>query len=195
MQVLDEQKRLKILSVAAELFASLPFHKVILSDVAEAAGVGKGTLYTYFKSKEDLFLSVLYAGFTDLLERLRVRINEQPLSPSESLEAVVHEFVTFAFQNPHYFEVMRSVRECRIPDRAKWDQLRRETNGLVESVIRKGIGLGYFQDPHPELTARIIPGCVRSLMLDGKTTMTAPTMSAHILWIIMSAIRTKDTGP
>jgi len=45
MQVMDEKKRIKILSVAAEKFASQPFHKVLLSKVAEAAGVGKGTSY------------------------------------------------------------------------------------------------------------------------------------------------------
>lgn len=52
MQVQDEEKRLKILTAAAELFAAQPFHKVCLSDVAEAAAVGKGTLYTYFNNND-----------------------------------------------------------------------------------------------------------------------------------------------
>lgn len=67
MQITDEQKRVNILAAAAELFASQPFHKVVLSDVAEKAGVGKGTLYIYFKSKEDLYFSVLLGGFSNLV--------------------------------------------------------------------------------------------------------------------------------
>jgi AcrR family transcriptional regulator len=52
MQVKDEDKRLRILTAAAERFALLPFHKVLLSDVANAAGVGKGKFNIYFKSNQ-----------------------------------------------------------------------------------------------------------------------------------------------
>jgi len=60
MQRPDEKKRQLIANTAAKLFATRPFHKVKLDDVASAAGVGKGTLYIYFKSKEEpLFLADL----------------------------------------------------------------------------------------------------------------------------------------
>ena len=191
MQVLDEQKRLKILSAAAELFATQPFHKVLLSDVAEAAAVGKGTLYTYFSSKEDLYISVLFSGFSDLLARLRAWIDGQTHSPVENMEAMVREFVSFAFQNPHHFELMRTVQISHAIDHAKWDGIRREMNKLIESVIRKGIDQGVFEDPHPDLTARIIPGCVRSLMIDGIHTVDAPAVTAHILRFVLSALKVK----
>ena len=51
-------KEQRILDTAADLFARQPFHKVLLSDVARVASVGKGTLYLYFKSKEDLYFAV-----------------------------------------------------------------------------------------------------------------------------------------
>ena len=57
MQRPDEQKRQLIIDTAARFFATQPFHKVRLDDVAAAAQVGKGTLYIYFKSKEDLYVS------------------------------------------------------------------------------------------------------------------------------------------
>ncbi|MGB9712612.1 MAG: TetR/AcrR family transcriptional regulator [Dissulfurimicrobium hydrothermale] len=100
MQVIDERKRAKILSAAAGLFATQPFHKVLLSDVAKAAEVGKGTLYIYFNSKEDLYISVLYNGFSRLVDRLRERIDEDTHSPAENLEMVIREMVNFAYQNP-----------------------------------------------------------------------------------------------
>ena len=71
MQVLDQQKREKILRAAGSLFAARPFHKVRLSDVAAEAAVGKGTVYTYFDSKEELYVAVVYLGFEQLVDRLK----------------------------------------------------------------------------------------------------------------------------
>ena len=155
MQILDQQKRLKILAVAAELFATQPFHKVLLSDVAEAAAVGKGTVYIYFKDKKDLYLSVIYCGFEGLVERLRERIDENAHGPRENLETIITEIVHFAYQNPHLFEVMRTVSGRDAIEQAKWDKKRRELKGLIESVIRQGIlpKLGHSFHVHPSRLA------------------------------------------
>jgi AcrR family transcriptional regulator len=189
MQVQDEEKRLKILTAAAELFAAQPFHKVCLSDVAEAAAVGKGTLYTYFKNKEDLYLSVLYSGFTRLVERLRKWIGESTHSPVENLEAVIQEIVAFAYHNPHHFKLMRSVSKHQGVDRSKWEGTRRELLDLIETVIREGNRQGLFEDPHPELTARFIPGCVRFLMIDESDTVDETTVSAHLCRFVLAGLR------
>ena len=192
MQVMDEQKRVKILAAAAELFATQPFHKVLLSDVAAAAAVGKGTLYIYFKSKEDLYLSVLYSGFSRLVDRLRQRMDEDSQGPAENLSMVIRETVRFAYRNPHLFEVMRTVPGWEAIDRAKWDARRRELKSLIESIIRRGIARGVFIDPHPELTARYIPGFVRSALLDGIETVDREVLTDHILRFVRAAVSVKE---
>lgn len=53
-----EAKRRKLVTAAARVFARDGYGKTRMAAVAEAAGVGKGTLYEYFPSKEDLFLEV-----------------------------------------------------------------------------------------------------------------------------------------
>ena len=92
MQKLDEQKRQKILQCAAELFATRPFHKVLLSDVAEVAEVGKGTVYTYFKNKDDLYLSVLFSGFERLVDQLRQRLEADEACSAEEALAIRYVF-------------------------------------------------------------------------------------------------------
>jgi AcrR family transcriptional regulator len=193
MQVQDEEKRLKILTAAAELFAAQPFHKVCLSDVAEAAAVGKGTLYTYFKNKEDLYFSVLYSGFTRLLERLRTWIGESAHNPVENLEAVIQEMVAFAYQNPHHFKLMRSVSKHQVVDHSKWEGTRRELLDIIEAVIRKGKRQGLFDDPHPELTARFIPGCVRFVMIDGSDMVDAATVSGHLSRFVLAGLKKRKS--
>ena len=56
------------MAAASRVFAARPYHVVCMDDVAEAARVGKGTLYRYFPSKEDLYLGVVAEAF-DLLDR------------------------------------------------------------------------------------------------------------------------------
>ncbi len=192
MQVLDDQKRMKILATAAELFAAHPFHKVLLSDVAEAAGVGKGTLYIYFKNKEDLYLSVLYSGFAQLVERMQRRLNQTQLGPMENLEAAIREMVHFAYQNPHMFELMRTVPWRSVIDNADWKSKRNELKTLVESIIRRGIAYGEFIDPHPDLTARFIPGLVRSILIEDPQSIDAQTLTEHILRFVRAGLVNRD---
>lgn len=188
MQVLDEQKRLKILTAATELFAAHPFHKVLLSDVAEAAGVGKGTLYIYFKNKEDLYLSVLYSGFAQLVERMQRRLDQNQLGPMENLEAAIREIVQFAYQNPHIFELMRTVPWRDVIDNTQWNSKRYELKALIESIIRRGIACGELVDPHPDLTARFIPGLVRSVFMEGPQNIDPQTLTKHILRFARAAL-------
>jgi AcrR family transcriptional regulator len=57
----DEQKyerRQAILDIAWQLFQDMPYQQITMSEVAERAGLAKGTLYLYFKTKEELFLTV-----------------------------------------------------------------------------------------------------------------------------------------
>src|SRR3546814_20052113 len=51
-------KRAQILDAASRIFATQAYHLVNMDGVAQAAGVGKGTLYRYFTSKEDLYLEI-----------------------------------------------------------------------------------------------------------------------------------------
>jgi AcrR family transcriptional regulator len=192
MKYLDDEKRAKILNAAAELFATQPFHKVLLSDVAEAAGVGKGTLYIYFKSKEDLYVSVLYSGFSAVLDHLREQLNDEIQDPVEKLKVVIRETVAFAFHNPYLFEVMRTMPGREAIDRAQWDAKRMEYKLLVESVIREGIAQKIFDDPYPELTARYIPGLVRSALLDGVETVDQEILAEHMVRLVGSAIIVKE---
>jgi len=188
MQVTDEHKRMRILEAAAELFAAQPFHKVLLSDVAEAAGVGKGTLYIYFKNKDDLYLSVLYSGFDQLVARLQGRLDQDRFGPWEDLEAAVSEIVRFAYRNPYMFELMRTVRWSDVLGDDRWKIKRGELKALVESIIRRGIAGGVFCDPHPELTARFIPGMVRSVLVEKPQSVDPRTLIDHILCFVRAAL-------
>src|SRR5271170_3536141 len=100
MRLRDENKRRLIVQTAVKLFSEKPFHQVRLDDVAEAAGVGKGTVYIYFKNKEELYYSLIYEGFAEMVDRLQIEVNQPGLDGPGRLRAIVTAMVDFGIRQP-----------------------------------------------------------------------------------------------
>src|SRR5947207_3201710 len=124
MQKPDEKKRQLIAATAARLFATRPFHKVKLDDVAAEAGVGKGTLYIYFKSKDELYLWLIYDAFARLVEQLETQLGHGELSAGQTLRRIIAALVSFGFDNPQLFEMTRNAGQ--ITRDPRWEQKRKE---------------------------------------------------------------------
>jgi AcrR family transcriptional regulator len=65
-QVLTDLRRNEILSAAIKLFGRQGFHDTCVEDIASAAKIAKGTLYLYFKSKEDIYTTAIHQAVTEL---------------------------------------------------------------------------------------------------------------------------------
>ncbi|WP_034641145.1 TetR/AcrR family transcriptional regulator [Desulfovibrio inopinatus] len=188
MTMQNDDKRMRILEAARELFTSLPFHKVLLSDVAKTAGVGKGTLYLYFKSKEQLYLAVSLTGYSAIVDRMRGHVDATMKSPEEQLIGIIKECFYALHGKQFVTELMRgTVVNC--PDTAEWNQKRMEMYGLIETVLRRGVEQGVFEDVHPELTAVFVPGLIRSAILFAPDTLDVDIMCEHILNFVLKSLR------
>jgi AcrR family transcriptional regulator len=182
MQRPDEKKRQLIAATAARLFATRPFHKVKLDDVAAEAGVGKGTLYVYFKSKEDLYFCLISDAFYQMFEELAAQLDDAGLSATQTLRRIVAALVKFGFDHPQLFELMRSAGP-KVKD-PRWEAKRKELMVLIEKTIRRGNRTGEFHDPHPEITALCLPGLMRSVMLFGPRGLDEKTVTAQIARLV-----------
>jgi TetR/AcrR family transcriptional regulator, fatty acid metabolism regulator protein len=185
MQVRSEAKRRRICQAAADLFARRPYHEVLLSDVAAAAGVGKGTIYVYFPSKGDLYLAAHLEGLQALLERLEALV-EETADPVLALSGIVEALVTHMFGSPQLLDVVRNVgaAAARAPFRVQHDRL----TALIERVIHGGVDAGRFADARPDLTAVCVPGLVRSALLYGPKGLGADAVADHLLRLLLSAL-------
>jgi AcrR family transcriptional regulator len=63
-----QEKRELILGTALEIFATYGYHGASISTIAQHAGIAKGLLYNYFKSKEELLKAVVNYGFKDFID-------------------------------------------------------------------------------------------------------------------------------
>jgi AcrR family transcriptional regulator len=192
MRLPNPQKRQQIVAIAAKLFANRPFHEVRLDDVAAAANVGKGTLYVYFASKDDLYLSIIYEGFADVVGRLKAQLADEKLSAPQRLEAIVRQLVESAFQHPQVYELMRRMGPPT--PSSGWRRLFLELLDLIESAIRLGVRRGELCDPNPRLTAAFIPGMVRSAVRSQARDLTAQALTQHILRLLHHGIGGNGRG-
>ncbi|EPR37357.1 transcriptional regulator, TetR family [Desulfovibrio sp. X2] len=188
---LSEEKRSRILDSAAKLFASRPFHKVLLSDVAAAAAVGKGTLYLYFESKDELYLSVLFRSFANLVARVREKLAEDEGEPEQRLSCVIRELVYRLHGNAVIKELLRGA-VVGYPNNGEWEEKRGELHKLIEAILRRGVEKGVFQDAHPEFTARYIPGMIRAAILFKPEATNVDVVFEHARNFILSSLRKRS---
>ncbi len=115
--VLAARRRGQILDVATPLFAKRGFPNTDLQVVADELRVGKGTIYRYFKSKEDLFLAAVDRG----MKRLRERIDAEvagAIDPLEQIERAIRSYLAFFDASPEIVELLIQER-AEFKDRKK----------------------------------------------------------------------------
>ncbi len=186
MQKLKDEKRSAIIESASRMFSQEQFHEVRLDDVAAAAKISKGTVYLYFKNKDDLFDTVAFEGVSQIVDQLRDHLNNLDASSWEVLGNLVHELVHWAYENRHIFLLMNKATDIARP---RISGKRRELGEIFEEVLKRGIRKKEIVDTSPALTAQMIPACVRSAIMYGPKEMTAKKVTAHIMKLLKNGIQ------
>ncbi len=92
------EKKRRLLLAAIDVFAEQGFHATTIDQIAERAGVGKGTVYLYFQSKQDLFLGIIQEGLGWLIQ-FAARLAEAEPDPKERLSKLAHWHLRVILQN------------------------------------------------------------------------------------------------
>jgi AcrR family transcriptional regulator len=184
----EQAKREQILNTAARLFSTKRFDEVKLDDIASRARLGKGTVYLYFKSKEDLYGALIVHGLDRLLDDLRPILpgRGRPRSAWRELSNILDALLAFKKRHPQLDAMMRASIGADNPTIC---QRRDEIAALCEQVIRRGIESGEMSDPHPELTAQYVLSFVRVALLYAPPGIKSSTLRSHILRVLGHGIR------
>jgi len=193
------QRRAEILEVAEKLFASGRFHEVTLDDIAREAKVGKGTIYRYFKDKDDLFFQTLTVGFDELCGLLERNIPESAPFEEQLLSACrqIHAF----FEGRRPTVQMMAGQENRLAHRGRFRQRfsahRERLDAAIAAIIARGVAEGKVRrDIPPILLARILMGMQRVWVRDtaGVPTRLRNLEVVHELFLSGARPR-RDGGP
>jgi AcrR family transcriptional regulator len=103
-EVVSAFRRDQILSAAHAVFASRGYREATVGDIADAAGIAKGTLYLYFKSKDSIYWAALHRGL-DQLHALTRSAMERAVDPHAKLLAFVDTKVRFFDEDREFFSI------------------------------------------------------------------------------------------
>jgi TetR/AcrR family fatty acid metabolism transcriptional regulator len=173
-------KRERILDAAETVFAQHGFFAAKVSEIAKEAGVADGTIYLYFKNKDDLLISL----FESRMERVNAHLASQTAKhgkPKEKLLGFIRAYLALVKEQPAAAEVLTvELRQSAKfmkgqPANPKFAELLR----LLAGIVADGQAAGIFSDAIPApVAARMIFGLIDEMalawLLGDKTPESAP---------------------
>jgi AcrR family transcriptional regulator len=152
-------KKSLIIEAAARVFANRGYNSTLIAEIATEAGIGKGTIYEYFPSKEDLFFAV-FEWFVEMTEaEARVSISALGGSASERLkalnDALLKSWLEMLDMYSLVMEFWSASASSRMRPRFKkaFREGYKDFRQLVSALISDGIETGEFQ---PEVDAESV---------------------------------------
>jgi AcrR family transcriptional regulator len=146
MRVAVDHREL-ILTTAAKLFAKKPFHEVLMNDIADKAGIAKGTIYRHYANKDELFSALAFSYMEKMTEGLKVTVaGQQP--PLERLRMMIFGIVKMIREHSDFFQVMQR-NECNMGSnqRGEFFQRRNTIRACFVKVLDEAIDAGVLKSP------------------------------------------------
>jgi AcrR family transcriptional regulator len=159
------ETRQAIVKCAAEIFSEREFHKVLTDDIVARLGIGKGTIYRYFRSKEELYLAAigddldgLHAAVTTVLQ------TEAPLATT--IDTLVRTMFGYFWRRRDFFLMMHRLEpKLKAKERAEWQGRRLETVGMVQKRIERAAARGEIGRVNARLAVEALLGMIRALCI------------------------------
>ncbi|WP_289159567.1 TetR family transcriptional regulator [uncultured Muribaculum sp.] len=153
--------REKLIDVARQLFAHKGIENTTMSDIANASDKGRRTIYTYFKSKKEIYNAVIERESEQLVARLR-DVVKSDLSPEEKLNRFIDlrvDVIVEAIMQYYDGNVMlRSLfmRNVKKIEKIRYMALEKERE-ILDEIVREGLKSGVFD---AERTRDLFPAVV-----------------------------------
>src|SRR5436190_18133424 len=111
--VVTEFRTAGILEAARKVFANKGFHDATVDDVANAAGLAKGTVYLYYRSKQDVYLAALRFGISQMYAALVEEVKKAATTDAK-LKSLIAAKLAYFDENRDFFKIYNSEL-ARIP--------------------------------------------------------------------------------
>ena len=152
-----------LIDAARSVFAKLGVAKATMNDIAEASNKGRRTLYTYFKSKEDVYMAVVSQELELLTVRLK-QLMKSKLSPEEKLIEFIYTHLTTTGEiiayngtlQADFFSDIKEIQQVRL--RTDVQEMR-----MLRELLAEGVEKGSFVNIDIEMATTIIFYAIRGL--------------------------------
>ena len=191
--------RAKLVDVARQLFAKKGVDDTTMNDIAVASKKGRRTLYTYFKSKEDIYMAVVESDL-EMLSDAMEQVAKKDITPDEkilkliethldSIKMVVYRNGTLRagfFRNIWRVEAVRKNFDAK--------EIK-----LFKQVLAEGKDKGIFDIDNVDIIADIVHYCIKGIEVPYIRGQIAEELDdeagwAYVAKIVFGALGRKDTG-
>jgi AcrR family transcriptional regulator len=162
--------RAEILSAAEKVFAAKGFSSTTMSEIAETAEFGTGTLYKYFRSKEELYFTLIDEKVEEINGLVRAELSKKTTAGERIRNALQLQF-EFVERNRDFFRIYISER-----NRFEWTYRGDLGKGIhdkmivyikdLAQVMRQGMKEGELRPMNPMDLAHALVGIVNSFVLE-----------------------------
>ena len=173
-----ELRRKMILAAAEKIFFSRKGETATMDDVATRAELSKGTLYLYFKSKEDILYALAERGVVLLAKHLQKSINDGDTGIMQ-LSKVADSFIEFSTKHTHYFSLILKFENKTIKYNHEISEklLIEPALELLHEILKKGQSDKSIRD---DIGSRELVAIIWSEMLGVLQTLTTKKKILHM---------------
>jgi len=166
--VIKEFRTAELLGAARRVFAEKGFHAATVDDIAAAAGVAKGTVYLYYRSKQDVYWGALEHGITELHNEIQTRLAAEE-KPESKVRAFIEIKIRYFEMNRDFFRIYFSELGSGLSHPAEmppqFEQMYLQQARLLETVLQQGIDSGAIREIRRDTAAVAISDLIRGIIV------------------------------
>ena len=185
----QQRRRKEIFDASVHLFLEKGFHETSMREIAKAAGVGKSTLYDYFKSKDEILVSY----FEDEIQKITTKaqnIAQQDLSVSEKLAQIMEFHLRYLVDNKlFYLKLTLEAQRLALGSQQQIQVARHAYQDMLRGLIEEGIESSEFREINPLFAARSIFTLLSTAVFTSRPTGTPEEMLQEALGIFFTGIQ------
>lgn len=165
-----EQRKIEIISAARTVFSNKGFNSATMEEIASEAELSPGTLYLYFKNKEELHTSLSIELLKHLADEIQTVVS-QDISVEEKIEKFYDVFIDVYDYDPNILinlfhlqsgETLQNLSDEVLQQIKTYSAM---AHGAIIDVVKVGIEQGVFIDEHPVALADILWASIAGIVL------------------------------
>jgi len=183
------RRRHEIFASSVDLFIEKGFRETSMREISEAAGMGKSSLYDYFKTKDEILLWVVEDELTDLTTAAG-EIAGRPIAAIERLRQVMQFHLNFLIsRKDFYLKLSFEVQRLAIQSQKRIQAKRHAYQDLIRQLIDEGIQEGSFRPVDTLLATRTLITILTPTVFTSRPTGTSEDMFNAAIDIILKGIQ------
>lgn len=194
-----DEKRLNIAQATIDLFYEKGMHQTSMDDIAKSAGVAKGTIYLYFKNKEEIMFAIW-----DMLSGLHKEAFARKVRPSMSAKEKILLFYNFQAcipESDHYkiISIYQNFVSAMLIDKTGlyatyFENFFKEDFIFITKTLKEAVSKGELEIENIEMLANVIIVFMKGISIKAKTLNlsfkeTQHSLTSHLIYILEQCTR------